>query len=182
MYLHSSDYIIVSACMFSRSVTEEINSHSFFLFCVEAVAVGSSSLLTHWGFLPGGPPSTTHTHPDSKCTFWPHTHLGCISCTISVWYNDNKIKNHSIEWSLFCDPWGLTWQQAGRVSSECSSQQDLSFVADVVHVCVFLWALPGLLQSAIMVLADLGRKITSALRSLSNATIINEEVGRTAWH
>uniref|UniRef100_A0A8C0BMY4 Uncharacterized protein n=1 Tax=Buteo japonicus TaxID=224669 RepID=A0A8C0BMY4_9AVES len=26
-----------------------------------------------------------------------------------------------------------------------------------------------------MVLADLGRKITSALRSLSNATIINEE-------
>ncbi|MEQ2178807.1 Signal recognition particle, partial [Goodea atripinnis] len=33
--------------------------------------------------------------------------------------------------------------------------------------------------SAIMVLADLGRKITSALRSLSNATIINEEVGST---
>lgn len=29
-----------------------------------------------------------------------------------------------------------------------------------------------------MVLADLGRKITSALRSLSNATIINEEVKR----
>ena len=28
-----------------------------------------------------------------------------------------------------------------------------------------------------MVLADLGRKITSALRSLSNATVINEEVG-----
>lgn len=28
-----------------------------------------------------------------------------------------------------------------------------------------------------MVLADLGRKITLALRSLSNATIINEEVG-----
>ena len=28
-----------------------------------------------------------------------------------------------------------------------------------------------------MVLADLGRKITSALRLLSNATIINEEVG-----
>lgn len=28
-----------------------------------------------------------------------------------------------------------------------------------------------------MVLADLGRKITSALRSLGNATIINEEVG-----
>lgn len=28
-----------------------------------------------------------------------------------------------------------------------------------------------------MVLADLGRKITSALRGLSNATIINEEVG-----
>ena len=27
-----------------------------------------------------------------------------------------------------------------------------------------------------MVLADLGRKITSALRSLSGATIINEEV------
>ena len=27
-----------------------------------------------------------------------------------------------------------------------------------------------------MVLADLGRKITSALKSLSNATIINEEV------
>lgn len=26
-----------------------------------------------------------------------------------------------------------------------------------------------------MVLADLGRKITSALRSLSNATVINEE-------
>lgn len=31
-------------------------------------------------------------------------------------------------------------------------------------------------RTAIMVLADLGRKITSALRSLSNATIINEEV------
>uniref|UniRef100_A0A3Q2P220 Uncharacterized protein n=1 Tax=Fundulus heteroclitus TaxID=8078 RepID=A0A3Q2P220_FUNHE len=30
-----------------------------------------------------------------------------------------------------------------------------------------------------MVLADLGRKITSALGSLSNATIINEEVGNT---
>ena len=29
-----------------------------------------------------------------------------------------------------------------------------------------------------MVLADLGRKITTALRSLSNATVINEEVGR----
>lgn len=27
-----------------------------------------------------------------------------------------------------------------------------------------------------MVLADLGRKITTALRSLGNATIINEEV------
>lgn len=27
-----------------------------------------------------------------------------------------------------------------------------------------------------MVLADLGRKITSALKSLSNATIINEDV------
>lgn len=27
-----------------------------------------------------------------------------------------------------------------------------------------------------MVLADLGRKITSALRALSNATVINEEV------
>ena len=27
-----------------------------------------------------------------------------------------------------------------------------------------------------MVLADLGRKITTALRSLSNATVINEEV------
>lgn len=31
-------------------------------------------------------------------------------------------------------------------------------------------------KAAVMVLADLGRKITSALRSLSNATIINEEV------
>ncbi len=30
-----------------------------------------------------------------------------------------------------------------------------------------------------MVLADLGRKITTALRSLSNATIINEEVKNT---
>ena len=30
-----------------------------------------------------------------------------------------------------------------------------------------------------MVLADLGRKITSALKSLSNATIINEEVSIT---
>ena len=30
-----------------------------------------------------------------------------------------------------------------------------------------------------MVLADLGRKITTALRSLSNATIINEEVRET---
>ena len=28
-----------------------------------------------------------------------------------------------------------------------------------------------------MVLADLGRKITNALRSLNNSTIINEEVG-----
>ncbi|XP_035529481.1 signal recognition particle 54 kDa protein [Morone saxatilis] len=34
----------------------------------------------------------------------------------------------------------------------------------------------GSVQTVIMVLADLGRKITSALRSLSNATIINEEV------
>jgi len=32
-----------------------------------------------------------------------------------------------------------------------------------------------------MVLADLGRKITSALRSLSNATVINEEVGNEIW-
>lgn len=30
-----------------------------------------------------------------------------------------------------------------------------------------------------MVLADLGRKITSALQSLSKATVINEEVGIT---
>lgn len=30
-----------------------------------------------------------------------------------------------------------------------------------------------------MVLADLGRKITTALHSLSKATIINEEVSRT---
>ena len=29
-----------------------------------------------------------------------------------------------------------------------------------------------------MVLADLGRKITTALRSLSNATVINEEVSK----
>ena len=29
-----------------------------------------------------------------------------------------------------------------------------------------------------MVLADLGRKITAALRSLSSATVINEEVGQ----
>lgn len=36
--------------------------------------------------------------------------------------------------------------------------------------------LSGSPQTVIMVLADLGRKITSALRSLSNATIINEEV------
>ncbi|KAK7913146.1 hypothetical protein WMY93_013357 [Mugilogobius chulae] len=35
----------------------------------------------------------------------------------------------------------------------------------------------GCVRTVIMVLADLGRKITSALRSLSNATIINEEVG-----
>jgi hypothetical protein len=28
-----------------------------------------------------------------------------------------------------------------------------------------------------MVLADLGRKITSAIRSLNSATVINEEVG-----
>lgn len=33
-----------------------------------------------------------------------------------------------------------------------------------------------------MVLADLGRKITSALRSLSNATIINEEVSNMHPH
>jgi hypothetical protein len=31
------------------------------------------------------------------------------------------------------------------------------------------------------VLADLGRKITSALRSLSNATVINEEVRNGIW-
>lgn len=37
-------------------------------------------------------------------------------------------------------------------------------------------SLSGSVQTAVMVLADLGRKITSALRSLSNATIINEEV------
>lgn len=30
-----------------------------------------------------------------------------------------------------------------------------------------------------MVLADLGRKITTALKSLGNATIINEDVSRT---
>lgn len=33
-----------------------------------------------------------------------------------------------------------------------------------------------------MVLADLGRKITSALRSLSNATVINEEVSIFSKH
>jgi hypothetical protein len=32
-----------------------------------------------------------------------------------------------------------------------------------------------------MVLADLGRKITSALRSLSNATVINEDVSNKIW-
>jgi intracellular sulfur oxidation DsrE/DsrF family protein len=32
-----------------------------------------------------------------------------------------------------------------------------------------------------MVLADLGRKITSALRSLSNATVINEDVSKKIW-
>ena len=32
-----------------------------------------------------------------------------------------------------------------------------------------------------MVLADLGRKITTALRSLSNATVINEEVRAFIW-
>ena len=32
-----------------------------------------------------------------------------------------------------------------------------------------------------MVLADLGRKITTALRSLSNATVINEEVKSVAY-
>jgi hypothetical protein len=32
-----------------------------------------------------------------------------------------------------------------------------------------------------MVLADLGRKIASALRSLSNATVINEEVSSEIW-
>ena len=31
-------------------------------------------------------------------------------------------------------------------------------------------------ESTTMVLADLGRKITTALRSLGNATVINEEV------
>ena len=30
-----------------------------------------------------------------------------------------------------------------------------------------------------MVLADLGRKITAAIRSLNNATVINEEVGQS---
>lgn len=33
-------------------------------------------------------------------------------------------------------------------------------------------------KTGTMVLADLGRKITTALRSLSNATVINEEVIR----
>lgn len=34
-----------------------------------------------------------------------------------------------------------------------------------------------------MVLADLGRKITTALQSLSKATIINEEVSRNrCWY
>ena len=33
-----------------------------------------------------------------------------------------------------------------------------------------------------MVLADLGRKITSALRLLSNATVINEEVWHSIWY
>lgn len=33
-----------------------------------------------------------------------------------------------------------------------------------------------------MVLADLGRKITTALRSLSNATVINEEVSDIRWY
>lgn len=33
-----------------------------------------------------------------------------------------------------------------------------------------------------MVLADLGRKITNALRSLNNATIINKEVNISASH
>lgn len=33
-----------------------------------------------------------------------------------------------------------------------------------------------------MVLADLGRKITSALQSLSKATIINEEVFQHIWY
>ena len=33
-----------------------------------------------------------------------------------------------------------------------------------------------------MVLADLGRKITTALRSLSTATVINEEVGCNIKH
>lgn len=32
-----------------------------------------------------------------------------------------------------------------------------------------------------MVLADLGRKITTALQSLSKATIINEEVRYYSW-
>ena len=33
-----------------------------------------------------------------------------------------------------------------------------------------------------MVLADLGRKITSASRALSNATVINEEASNVSYH
>ena len=45
------------------------------------------------------------------------------------------------------------------------------------------WSVSGFVEQTVkMVLADLGRKITSALRSLSNATIINEEVRTRDWY
>lgn len=56
---------------------------------------------------------------------------------------------------------------------------DVTVVGSVilrVHGALMTSSVFQVVFSAIMVLADLGRKITSALRSLSNATIINEEV------
>jgi len=44
---------------------------------------------------------------------------------------------------------------------------------NIKKVCIIVWCI---LDIYIMVLADLGRRLSSALRNLSNATIINEQV------
>ncbi|KYO37268.1 signal recognition particle subunit SRP54 isoform X1 [Alligator mississippiensis] len=71
----------------------------------------------------------------------------------------------------------MLWERKG-LSSVSGSSPSLPTLSLSVFPChkASLIALRVFLKSAKMVLADLGRKITSALRSLSNATIINEEV------